>query len=348
MKMQPLSIRTVLILTISCLTMLIAFLSFKETYQETTRIIKIQSLQNAASTSDKLFEVSANLSELRNITYFMLYSDQDMLNTLKPRLTESRKISDKTLEEAINSLSQYHFPGLFADIEATKVSLSKLNHLRTDIDHEMTLPVERRDKAKIESWYKQHTGLILQTHTVWIEFIKYFSNIDPIVALHFRFKHMLAILMEYGDRERSVIGRLIVENAAPTPEEQATLLEWHGATEMGWDRITTLSEQGNLSASVGPYIKDTESHFTNVHDMVKDMFYIPGAKYHTPYPIGIDLWLEISTQVSDSSEELKNAVLKETSAYLTHLVYKAKKGNSNQYCHYFIVIKPMFIQFLGH
>ena len=41
-----------------------------------------------------------------------------------------------------------------------------------------------------------------------------------------RFKYFLWVALEYTGRERSMIGRLIVEDAAPKPHEQALLLRW--------------------------------------------------------------------------------------------------------------------------
>ena len=93
-----------------------------------------------------------------------------------------------------------------------------------------------------------------------MEFIRHFSDIDPAVTLQLRFKHFLGVIIEYTGRERALIGRLIVEKSSPTPEQQADLLKWHGAVEMGWGRERPLAPEldfgrGDLHRPLGAVLR---------------------------------------------------------------------------------------------
>lgn len=325
MNTKPLSIRSILLLTISILTTLIASLAIKETYIEGTRMLRIQSLKQASLISDKLFEITEKSAIVRDITSLMLYaSDKETIERLKPQLIKSRLEADEILMSVIGSLQEYDYPEFSKKIADTKAEFTKLKDARSNIDKKIGLPMDTQKRKVAEIWFKEATEIILETQGLWMEFIIHFSDINPAVTSHMHFKNFLAVIMEYTGRERSIIGRLIVQNASPTAEEQANLLKWRGAVEMGWSRIDYLANQSGLNPVIEPYIKDTKSHYSTVYDMVRDMFYIPGVIHTGIYPINVDLWLEVSSQTNDSLYELKNAALKETRNYVKMLEDKAK------------------------
>jgi PAS domain S-box-containing protein len=321
---RPLSIRTILLITISALTLLIVGLSLRAAYIECVRMSHIQSLYKATFTSDQLFEVSEKLSTLRDITYYALYNpDKDSSNEMLQKILLSRQDSDATLEKAIASLKTYNFPKVADKIVETEEEYNRLKYLQAKIDQEMLRPAKERNRQIIELWFEQITALILKTQDVWLELLSNYRDIDPMVTLHLRFKHFLGIIIDHTGRERSLISRFIIENTAPTPDEQAKLLKWQNAIEIGWDRIRAISEESSLNGVVDPYLKDAESHYTTVYEMVHDLFYIPGVKHAAPYPMSAALWLEISSQTTDSLYDLKNVSLKETRNYVELLKHQA-------------------------
>jgi len=158
-----------------------------------------------------------------------------------------------------------------------------------------------------------------EAERLWIGFVRHFTNADPIVTQHLWFKYVLRTITDYTGRERSLIGKLIAEDADPTSDEVAQLLRGRGIVETNWQMGTLLAEQSGLSA-VGPDYNDASSHYFTMHDMIRDLFYVPTARNGAPYPINVDLWFELSTQASDSLETLRESAIRETSGYIDQLI----------------------------
>ncbi len=325
MNKAPLSIKSILIITISILTLLIASLAVKETYIEGKRMLKIQSLQDATIISDEFFNVIEKFSIIRDITSLMLYApEQETINKLRPQLIRSRDQANEILNSVLLSLEKYNEFAITKKIADIKSRYQKLKDARIKLDKAIALPMSNNKRADAEAWFGEATELIMQIQDLWMEFIKHYSDIDPAVTLHMRFKHFLAVIMEYTGRSRAVIGRLIVEEATATPAEQANLIKWQGAIELGWGRINSFANQVGLYPSITPYVDDAVSHYTIVYEMVRDMFYVPGVKHSAPYPMSVELWLEVSSQATDSIYELKNASFIQAHNYVKMLKHKAK------------------------
>ncbi len=325
--MRPqLSIRNILLFIIGALTLLIISLVVGETYTEWQRLSKIEFLKQATLLSDQLFDTEEKLSVERDITYSLLYaSDAETMNNLRPHLETSRRNVDETVQDTLSALGKYDFPELADQLQKSKSQFLDLQKLRQQIDISIALPAGKRDHALSQRWFTQATAMTQQTEDLWMQFVTRFTDVDPFVTLHMRFKHLLGIIMEYSGRERSVIGRLLVENVDPTPQEQAQLLQWQGVVDLGWNISDTLANQGKLYPAITPYFKDAKSHYFSVYDMMRDIFYVPGAKHGASYPISVEFWLELATQTTDSLNALKDSALKETRSYVDVLKAKTQR-----------------------
>jgi len=327
MRPHQLSIRNILLLTVGTLTLLIALLVLGQIYTQWQRLARIESLREATLLSDRIFDAEEKLSEERDIAYSMLHaSDGTIINSLRPQLEDSRKQVDEILRTTLPTLRKYDFPGIGNPLDITEKMLSDIEGLRRQIDKAVALPPEMRDHDLPQRWFGQATAMLLQTQDLWMQFITHYTGIDPIVTLHMRFKHFLGIIMEYSGRERALIGRLLVKNADPTPQEQAQLLQWQGAVDISWNISGTLADQGGLTPAITLYLKDAKSHYFTIYDMMRDIFYIPRAQHHgASYPITVDFWLELATQATDSLYTLKAAALKQTHNYMDSLEAKARR-----------------------
>src|SRR5690606_27433693 len=113
----------------------------------------------------------------------------------------------------------------------------------------------------------------------------------------------------------AIIGRLIAKNLDPTPEESIELLRGQGAMELSWRISLLLAEQSGLYPFIADYYQDARSHYQTLHDMMRSAFYIPGLRHDADYPIGADLWLELSSQAADSLGALKQVSRQEARRY---------------------------------
>jgi len=323
---KRLAIRNILLLTVGALTLVIAILVLHEVYGEWQRLEKIESLKDAMNLSDQLFNATENLSVERDIAATMLYApDAATVNDLKPRLEESRKRTDGAMSAAMQMLKTYAFPELAGLQEKIGKQRTDIQDFRVQIDQAVASPQERHD-ALAKRWSDQATGLIQQTQDLWIGFVKHFTDIDPVVTQHLRFKHFLGIITDYTGRERALISRLLVENADPTPDEVAQLLRGEGTIDLSWKVSLILADHSGLYPAIASSYADAKSHYSTLHDMMRDLFYVPGARHGVAYPIGADLWLELSTQATESLDALKEVSLRETQRYIDQLEAQARRA----------------------
>lgn len=323
---RQLSIRDTLLLTIGALTLLIAVLTTQQTYHTWQRLTKIQSLQQATTLSDMLFDAMEELSVERDVAFAMLHSrDAETTAELQTRLKNSRREVDNALGVTIQILKRYNYPELTDLHDRIQSHLADIHILRKQIDHAITLPVAERDRTLAKRWSHEVTTLIMQTQDLWTGFIKHFTDINPFVTQHLRVKHFIRIITDYSGRERALIGQLIVENADPTPEELAQLLRGQGIIEISWRISGMIAEHSGLFPAIRPQFKDAQSHYLTMQDMIKDIFYVPYARHGASYPISVDFWFELSTQASDSLKALKLAAFKETHRYMQSLTHSMQR-----------------------
>jgi hypothetical protein len=329
MRKPQFSIYDILLLTIGSLTLLIVLLSSEDTYESWVRLGKIQSLRTAMTLSDNLFDSTSKLAVERDITLSILYApNENILNNLRPRLEESRQGSDDSLKRTLIELQKYNFPELASLSADSEAQIATIQKLRRQVDRAIILPAGERKRELAENSFTDITALIQQTRDIWIKFIKYFINIDPVVTYDMWLKHVLSSVMEYSGRSRALIGRLIVENVSPTSNDQADLIRWQGSSDLAWELAANIIAQGGMykDHTIEPYFKDAKSHYLTVYDMVHDSFYILGPKpLKASYPISAEFWLDMAGQTTDSLYALHEAALKETQNYVVTLEAGAKK-----------------------
>jgi PAS domain S-box-containing protein len=322
---QP-SIRDILLLITGALTLIIVLLAAKEMYGNWQRLSDIRSLKSASALSDQLFDATEKLSVERDIALSILNApDEATAADLRPRLMESRHDSDEALRAAMTALDGYDFPELSGLRGRIRAGLSSVRALRSEVDAAIRQPANAHRREVAARWSKEVTALIVETQNLWIGFVRHFTEIDPVVTEHLWYKHFLRTITDYSGRERSLIGQLIVENADPTPEQIAQLLRGQGVTEESWQMAQVLAEQSGLYATIAPYYTDARSHYSTMHDMIQDMFYVPGARHEETYPISVDLWFELSMQASDSLSTLRDASIKQTQKYAQNLIDETER-----------------------
>jgi len=326
MARRNLSIRVILLSATGALALLIVLLVTREIYAEWQKLADIHKLKQATLLSDQLFDTAEALEVERDIGFSILYTgDKDIAGDLALRLKSSRQDVDGSFESGMQQLETYDFEDLAEPLRQIERKYARLKELRRQIDSAIPLPAAQRDRELSQLWFTEATALIMQTQDLWMAFARHYANIDSYVALNTRFKHILGTIMEYSGRQRSLIGRLLAENVDPTPQEQADLLRWAGVVNIGWEIGLTLADQGHLTPVITPCFEDAKSHYFTIYDMVRDIFYVPGA--HTrPYPINVEFWLDLATQANDSLYALKNAALKQSRAYVEALDDAARRA----------------------
>ncbi len=325
MSRKPLSIRHVLLLVVGMLTLLVTLLAGYNVVTEWQRLQKIQSRKETSILGDRLFDATEKFSIERDVAYSMLYAvDPAITRSLRQRLHESRQVSDEAFTVILHSITPQTFPELVQLKAEAESRLTRIHVLRTQID-QTDMPPKTR-KALAERWYGEATALTQQTEDLWIQFVRHFTDIHPVITQHMRFKHFLRIITDYTGRQRSIIGRLLVENADPTVQESVALLRGQGVVDLAWRFSNLLAQQSGLFPAITASYTDAKSHYLTINDMMQDIFYIPGARHGASYPIDVNLWFELSDQAAESLDVLKEATFKETQSYIVKLETQAQQA----------------------
>ena len=320
MNRRPLSIRVTLWLTVSLLTLMVFLLAGQEAEKQWRQLQKIESLQQASTISDKLFTATDRLSTERDVAFALLRSvNKRDISSLRSRLNNSRHITDAAFSEALAAMNPYAFPELASLRRTVGARLAAIKALRPEIDR------LNRQPFLIKRWHGETTSLISDTEGLWLRFIRHFTDIDPVVTQHLRYKHFLLIISDYMAQERALTSKLAVENADPTPQEIEEWQRWQGVLDLAWKTARLLANQSGLYADIAPYFKDAESHYETMRDMEHGLF-ISGGRHGASYPLSAGLWLELSDEAADSLDALKVVSRKAKHAYLNSLEDHEKKA----------------------
>jgi signal transduction histidine kinase/ActR/RegA family two-component response regulator len=320
------TIRHTLLAITAGLTLMIAILSARALLDNAERVLRIQDLRAATAVSDQLFDATGKVSVERDLTLAMLQAqDRELVLALAPMLAESRRQSDAAVSVALAAFRQ---PGL-QDLESVGGELNQrfaaLQALRAQVDAAVALPAPRRDPLLSQAWNNEATTLMSGAEALWIEFIDPFARIDATVTLHLRYGHMLRTITDYSGRERSIIGQILSQQGPATPEQTAELLRAEGVLDLSWRTSRLLARQSGLLAEIAPEFEDAESHYATLVGMTRSSFYIPGAR-RADYPIGADLWFELSSQASESLGLLRQASQAATRRHLDAMLAEARQA----------------------
>lgn len=323
---RPLSIRTLLLVTVSVLTLFIVGLAARQLYAEWLQLTKIRSLEQASLVGDMLFQAVEDLSMERDIAYSMLYArDSATMDNLKPQLEEIRRVVDADFSRAFAMLEKYPFPELLELRGKISARFSSIRALRARIGVATGQASDMRDNTLAEEWLSAVKAQMQQTESAWTAFIKHFANIDPMVTQHLRFKKLLRLITDYNSRERFIIGRMIVDNVDPLPEELAQLLRNQGALDASWDLSFVLVDQSGLYPSIAPFYTDAKSHYDTLQEIVGGLFSATALR-RGGYPISVEMWLELSSQAAESLQALKNASYTEMMRYIQDMAAESKRA----------------------
>ncbi len=321
LRLRDLSIRHILLITTAGLTLMLAVFMLRDVQASGERLARAYQLRDAIAMSDHLFEATERVSVERDLALAMLHaSDEDVVADLAPRLAESRSLTDEAVDAALSELQRFRLPELEHLRQSLQARHRLIQSLRPRIDQTVALPHARRQPAIATRWGHAADDLMSDAENLWINFIRPYMNFDATVTQHLRYRHFLRTITDYTGRERSAIGQILSQNSSPTSDQIAELLRGEGVLDLSWATSRILAQQSGLYPSVGTQFTDAASHYATLHDMSRELFYVPGAGHRGVYPIGPDLWFELSSQASESLALLRDASRDATRAYMDQMI----------------------------
>ncbi len=320
-----LSIRQLLLVITAGLTLMVALLSARDLYANAQRLERAQTLSAAIATSDLMFDATAKIAVERDLALSMLRApDAETIDTLRPALIEARAGADAAVEASLAALSDAE--GLSGLRHALEAKHAAIRTLRVQIDRALEESRQRRDPGLAARWESAAEELLAESESLWLAYIRPFMAIDPIVTQHLRYRQSLRTITDYTGRERSIIGQVLSENAEPSPAQTGELLRAQGVLALSWRNARIVAEQSGLYATVASAFADAESHYATLYDMTREMFYVPHGSGAAAFPLGADLYFELSSQASESLAVLREASRAASGVYLDDLIARTERG----------------------
>lgn len=329
MKRLSLSIRFLLLFTVSLLTTAIIWLASNKLYYEWQKLQDVKMLLSSTYTSEKMFNAIEGLSRERDIAASMLSaSNNSIITEFQNQLAGIRQNTDSDLHDISSQLEKYEV-------------VKKLEELRQQVD--TNIKTGSNEKA-VKDWIESSNKLSMELHDIWMRFTADFTSIDPVATQQILFTHFLGSIMEYSGRTRTLIGSIIAANKTIKDEERAKLIKWHNILQYAWSLEEKLASRNGLAPDITPYITDAQSHYANLYDMVKNTFYMENQGQEN-YLMGTDFWLELSSQATDSLYDLKQATLAKTREHVEALKMQALRSIVINFCVLFAAISLCIYSF---
>jgi signal transduction histidine kinase/ActR/RegA family two-component response regulator len=326
LRMSRLTIRQILLITTVGLTLMLAIFMVRDLAASGQRLARAYDLRAGIAMSDYLFDATEKISVERDLALAMLQaSDPFIVEELAPRLQESRAASDEAVSLAIGELQRFDLP----ELEHLRQSLQSrhrlIRSLRPRIDEMVLQPRGRHTPAFATRWANATGDLMSDADHLWLSFIRPYMTFDATVTQHLRYRQFLKTLTDHFGRERSTIGQILSEGVDPSPEQVSELLRGEGILSVSWESTRVLAEQSGLYPSIAAQYADARSHYATLHDMSRDLFYVPGVRHHGVYPIGPDLWFELSSQAEESMALLRTASRAAARAHMDAMIASVER-----------------------
>jgi signal transduction histidine kinase len=327
MKLPQLSIRTTLLVIIGTLDILIAILAGSSVYHSWTRFNNARTLMQGSVNINLLYRANRFLSLERAASLSVLYVEPDTAESLHVDLSLDRKEANEALTRA---LAQIKIQSLAQDVSSlvgtVEEKFGAVQTLRQALDENLAKPPPERDPGLPDRVFAGETELELAVRDLILAYDRPLRAVDAVAAQQMMFKFLVWEITEYAGREYAVIGRLIAENKPATPAVQEDLMLWRNLAQHGWETAGQFMAGGGLDRELKPYMDEAETHYFLTFDQLKEIFYeSENISPENPYPLTIEMWLELASQAVDSLLALKDQSLKETQLYVDLMERKARR-----------------------
>jgi PAS domain S-box-containing protein len=323
-KFSQFSIRATLLIIISILNILIAVLVGSGVYRSWDNLSRIHDLKTQSAIINMLYICEKHLSIERGIAMAISDAPPEIKADLRADLLKHREAADSGLNAVYRRLRNARDENVLMVMGRVQERYEELRDMRAEVDEGGG---QRSGEAFYSRIFDSSTAVIDDIDALILALSRPIMHINTVVSQQLFFKHFIWEITEYAGREYAEIGKLIVRNERPAMEVQERLIAWNSRTELDWETSNQFLIGGGLQDKLQSHIDEAKTHYSVTFDQIKDLFYKTGPEPITlPYPISIELWLDMASQVIDSLMSLKDMALIETEAYIDGLEKEANES----------------------
>jgi signal transduction histidine kinase/CheY-like chemotaxis protein len=321
-----LSIRATIFSVLSIMNLLIAAQVAGNVYQAWTNHRFAEAVRRCSDTTNDLYQVQNALSAERGTSMAILYSPRNAMQGMRNDLTASRQIADDSLDHAFRRMKADRSSDMSGPGAVVENDYARLRSIRLKLDAALNQVRPARVAIQPDALFDATTTTINDLETLIEDYSLPYQQANAAVARQMRYIHIIWTITEYSGREYAVLGEAIADNRPLTNTERQNLLLWQGRVQLSWELAQTGIINNLWLVPVKPVMADAKIRYALVFEQLKNIFNQPARpEGHQSYPISARLYLQLTSQATDSLQTMGDAVLKVSRDYVTGLNADAKR-----------------------
>lgn len=323
-KVSP-TIQMRLLIIVGLLNFIIAAMITNGIYASWINFQHAQQLKKGSIFVNNLYILNNSLSQARASTLALLYTPTDSANSLYLDLIKNRQNTDRYLDSLFKHFNNKTNTATIDTSDIDK-KYQTLLHYRSVIDSALVAPIEKRDTAIADQYFKINSSLINEIHNFILIYSIDLKNIDATISQQMMFKHFVWELADNIGKEYAIISQIISENRTPSLEQRQALISLRGHIEYGWEILQKYSKNDELARKLLPYIEEANTQYFFTFEQINELLNDnnePGSS--AIYPISTEMWVGMSEQAVDSLLMLQEKILQETNSRVESIQLRAKR-----------------------
>lgn len=305
-----LSIRATLLAIIALLNILIATQIGFNLYKSWVNHQKAAALEDSAGITATLYNTQKHLSLERGASIAILYVSKERMPKFMEDLSSHRRQTDRALADVMRALDERKEDYFLPEFEQVRDSYERLQRYRARLDAALAQPKGERDLDLPEDIFTNITVLITNIENLIEVYSRPYLALHPNFSRQMRFTHIIWNITEYAGREYAILGKMIAENAVPSPLQQEELFIWRGRIQYGWEIAHAAVLNSAWGKELLPYMEEAEINYFMTFEQIKESFYAatPSSRRQI-YPITAQTWLETAAQAVQSLHSMNDFMM---------------------------------------
>lgn len=302
------SIRTTLMLVISFLALLILISAGTAVYKAWVNYSKANTLQTFIHNISDFYQAEKYLSLERGTTIAAIMDPLQGSRNLQQEILNYRNEVDMRLTKALGLLrtNEKNYASLYVQVQG---KFEELKQYRKMIDDTAAGTSLRERGEAADKFFALSTALIADLHNMTEVYSRPYLTLNADVARQVRFSHMIWELSEYIGREYAILGKWIAAQEPMSDDVRRQLVDWHTRVALNWEMSNRAIVNNAQLEEVKSLMAEAQTHYFVTFDQVKDVFERPATDPRVNYPISAEMWIEMASQVVDSTLVMNDGVL---------------------------------------
>lgn len=317
-KTPVVSLRVFLALLVGLLVVIALGFASNTLWQNWQLSRKVQLLVERNRIADDCLQSVANFAFERGRTNIILRAEGPVSPENRQFIDERRRAADRHIASALENL-----PASAEERgEAVRKAWEEIGVRRSEADHDMMLPLDRRNPQLPKKWMADSDRLIDRVETLLVTVSGMTGDVDAtfdrlaglrVLALHFR------ILV---GKQSSLVGALLSSGQVPNAEALTTIREIRGGIDQLWPLLESSAEVLEDAAVFQSASWAQSRVFWTLRPLQDDILLF--AETRKPTSVTLDHYLKAAVEALDATVALADAINRRADSYAQRLLDRVR------------------------